>query len=99
MNYSLRFEPEAEADLQQSYDWYTQQRPALGIDFLEAVEGELQQLLVNPTALARVVGEARHWLMRRFPYVICYVVEGETVCVVAVFHSRRDPTAWQSRVT
>ncbi|MCO6454381.1 MAG: hypothetical protein J5I93_03615 [Pirellulaceae bacterium] len=40
----------------------------------------------------------RQTLVKRFPYVVCYVFEEDRVDVIAVFHGHRDPTVWTSRV-
>jgi len=35
--------------------------------------------------------------VRRFPFGVFYVLEGEAVVVLAVFHASRNPKGWQSR--
>ena len=45
----------------------------------------------NPLALAVVAGRFRRALLRRFPYSIYFVVEGDEVLVVGLFHSARRP--------
>jgi plasmid stabilization system protein ParE len=44
-----------------------------------------------------VYRQVRQTLVKRFPYVVCYVFEEGLVDVVAVLHGHRDPTDWQSR--
>jgi toxin ParE1/3/4 len=34
-------------------------------------------------------------MLKRFPYTIFYVVEGNTVFVLAVAHQRREPGYWR----
>jgi len=41
----------------------------------------------------------RRGLVRRFPYVIFYEFEGNTVTVYGVFHMSRDPDAWKQRLS
>jgi plasmid stabilization system protein ParE len=36
--------------------------------------------------------------VRRFPYSVYYVVEPSQIVVLAIFHGRRDPKQWRSRV-
>jgi len=38
------------------------------------------------------------FLLTRFPYGLIYLVEDETIVVVAVMHSSRDPIVWQRRL-
>ena len=47
---------------------------------------------------AKVRGEARRTVVRRFPYVLIYLGEPEHVEVIAVFRTSRDPAAQQERV-
>jgi plasmid stabilization system protein ParE len=47
---------------------------------------------------AAVLGDYRRALVRRFPYVIFYVVEAERIVVYAVFHCSQDPAKWKARL-
>jgi plasmid stabilization system protein ParE len=40
----------------------------------------------------------RRALTRRFPYAVYFSIEGETVVVVAVLSTARDPEEWQRRI-
>lgn len=39
----------------------------------------------------------RRWPLRGFPHGLLYVVEGDGILVLAVFHPRQDPVKWQLR--
>lgn len=97
MEYELIISPEAEADLTQSVSYYNSQRDGLGADFLACVEQTLGRIQSAPLAFAETHGTIRQTLVRRFPYVICYTIEGRSVHIVAVFHGHRDPTDWKRR--
>ena len=47
----------------------------------------------SPLACTVVAGRYRRGLVRRFPYSIYYVVEGDVVLVVGLFHSARRPAS------
>jgi toxin ParE1/3/4 len=89
--------PDAEADLNEAYRWYENQREGLGADFSLCFEESLEKVRRNPQIYPLVHKAVRRGLMRRFPYGLFYVVEEETVVVIGVLHARRDPTSWQSR--
>jgi hypothetical protein len=36
--------------------------------------------------------------MKRFPYGLFYVREGDLITVLACFHAKRDPAIWKERV-
>ncbi len=37
-------------------------------------------------------------MVRRFPYVVYYRIQGGRVSILAIQHGARDPSAWQSRL-
>jgi len=42
--------------------------------------------------------QLRRGIIRRFPSGIFYLIEDAAIVVVGVFHGRRDPRRWESRV-
>jgi plasmid stabilization system protein ParE len=51
----------------------------------------------NPQAFPVVHEQVRRALLRKFPYVLFYLVEAERIVVLACFHARRDPADWLRR--
>jgi len=97
MNYFLIIRPEAEADLSEAKEWYERQREGLGLDFVLAVEDAFARIRRMPLLHAEIYKRVRRTATRRFPYGIYYRFVEDTVVVVAVMHSRRDPRRWQER--
>ena len=97
MLFPLVIEPEAEDDLANAYHWYEDQCPGLGGEFLECVEEIFDRIRRTPEVHALTYRDVRQTLVRRFPYVVCYTFEADTVSVIAVFHGHRDPSDWKSR--
>jgi toxin ParE1/3/4 len=95
MSYPLIIEPEAERDLLGAFHWYESRRPGLGLDFLLRVQAVFDRISSMPELHAVVYKNLRQTLVRRFPYVACYLFEDDKVYVVAVFHGHRDPDAWK----
>jgi toxin ParE1/3/4 len=89
--------PEAEADLKQASQWYELQREGLGKDFLNHVEKIFDRISFSPEIHAITYRNVRQTLVRKFPYVVCYIFEQDRIDVIAVFHGHRDPTSWQLR--
>lgn len=54
MNWSVRFEPEADEEFRAAAGWYESQRQGLGADFLDSVDNALTQIVQFPRAGARV---------------------------------------------
>jgi plasmid stabilization system protein ParE len=98
MTYRLIIRPEAEAELAEAFDWYERRVPSLGADFLMAVDTVVNSILSNPLQHPAVYRSIRRALTRRFPYQVLFLVEGDVITVIAVFHGARDPKRWQGRI-
>jgi plasmid stabilization system protein ParE len=98
MNYRLIIRPEAELDLEDAFVWYESQDNGLGSEFVRAIDNCISSIGRNPMSYAIVYQEARQALVRRFPYIILYVVQEDTVFVIGFFHSKRNPNDWQERL-
>ena len=91
--------PEAEAEVQQAFDWYEEQSKGLGLEFLRAMEACLSGVTRNPLAYTVVtVPNVRRTVVRRFPYALFYLVDDEAIVVIAVFNVKRSPIDWLRRV-
>jgi len=78
-------------DISAAADWYHQQRPGLGSDFLSQVEICVALMLDHPEAFPRVESDVRRALVRRFPFSLYFRrLDSETIEVVSVLHQRRD---------
>ena len=99
MVYPLIVNPEAESDLAVASLYYEQQRTGLGREFLDCVDEVFAKLQANPWLFAETYKSVRQTLVRRFPFVVCYMIENGRVYVIAVFHGRRDPNSWKSRTS
>lgn len=91
-------QPEAEADLSEAFRWYEARRPGLGHEFLDEASHTFSRIAEKPLHNAVVYRASRRATLRRFPYVVLYVVRGERVFVLAVLHHRRNPTLARTRV-
>ena len=98
MNMPLVFEPEVANDVDRAYAWYEHERPGLGEELLAEVQTALDQIQESPQLHAVVYRDVRRALVRRFPYAVYYRIEPKRLAVIALYHAKRDPTRWRSRV-
>ncbi|MBI5603539.1 MAG: type II toxin-antitoxin system RelE/ParE family toxin [Deltaproteobacteria bacterium] len=98
MTREIVFRPEAESELIEAYEWYEGRQLGLGNDFLLCVEAALSSLQRNPALYPVVSKQVRRALIHRFPFGIYYLIDPERVVIISVFHARRDPNQWKSRV-
>lgn len=97
MSRSVVFRQQARREFDAAGDWYERERPGLGNAFLAEVDQALQMIASNPGAFPEMLDGVRKAVVKRFPYCIYFRVRGETIVVLAVFHSARNPAVWQSR--
>jgi plasmid stabilization system protein ParE len=98
MNLPVVLRSEARAEFDEAFDWYEQQRPGLGVDFVMRVQEVLDRISAMPELYEQVFQDVRRGVVRRFPYSVFYKVETDQILVLAIFHSKRDPSIWQARV-
>ena len=95
--YSVIFTQAARAELIDAQDWYEGEATGLGRRFRQAIDAFAQRMSDNPQQFPVVFKNVRRALLRRFPYSLFFVVEGDDLTVIACFHASRDPSHWQTR--
>ena len=78
-------------------DWYEGEAAGLGRRFRDAIDALARRLSYNPREFPIVFKNVHRALLRRFPYSLFFVVEGDNLLVIACFHAGRDPLQWQER--
>jgi plasmid stabilization system protein ParE len=68
------------------------------VDFLDELDRVVRLIKAYPLAFPEVELEIRRCLFARFPYSLIYGVDGETIVVIAVAHSHREPLYWIDRL-
>jgi len=88
---------EAQDEFDAAFDYYETQRPGLGAAFAGRVQDVFDRIAANPHLHALVFADIRRAVVARFPFFVFYRAEPARIQVIAVFHSRRDPSIWQAR--
>ena len=92
MSRAVDFSEEAGDDVSFAARYYAGMRPGLGGEFSDAVVDLAYELADHPRRGREIRPGVRQTVLRRFPYLIFYAVEGERLIVIAVISSARDPT-------
>jgi hypothetical protein len=82
--------------------WFDKQRSGLGDEFWQAVDAMLLRIEANPSGFARSEFateqiDIRFAVIRRFGYVIHFLVEADEAQIVSVAHGARKPGYWLRR--
>lgn len=94
----VRLRPEAKADIAAARSWYAEQRQGLDLEFRDELKATLERMRENPRAYAIVHAGARAAPLRRFPYLVFYLLDKRDVLIIAVIHGARHPAAWTERL-
>ena len=91
MSFGLVFKRLAEAEIAEAFAWYDRRGIDQGRAFLAELERVERFVKLNPLLYPKVEGDIRRANLRRFPYSMFYVVDGDIVAVLSCFHQHRDP--------
>ncbi len=81
----------ASADTDAAANWLDEQRPGQGRTFIDQLQRSLRLVAQYPECGQRVRGPLRRVLVHRFSYAVLYQHRHETIEIVAVFDTRREP--------
>jgi toxin ParE1/3/4 len=98
MSLRLILRQEAESDVAHAAKWYEQQRADLSLEFRAALDKTFAAIQDRPALHALVYRDVRRALVRRFPFAVFYIVQPDSVIVVAVLHTARNPRLWRNRL-
>jgi len=79
--------------LQDSFEWYEEQRLGLGERFLNQIDAAVTTVGNNPYLFPVKVGSYRQYVVSSFPFVIVYeyMPEKQLVYILHIFHTSRRP--------
>jgi plasmid stabilization system protein ParE len=88
----------AEREFDESIAHYESEREGLGLEFRAAIEKYFQRIADDPEWFPKVRGEVRRAVvLRRFPFVIHFLIEAERIVILSVFHTSREPEQLKHR--
>jgi len=96
MTAKLRVNPRVWDEVEEAILWYERQRVGLGMELAETVDEAFSDIVENPERwpLWQVDAPYRRRVLSRFPYAIFYTADPQTVRIVAVAHTKRQPGYW-----
>lgn len=98
MKMSVEFRPEAETESNEAFDWYEKEKAGLGSRFRDAVEEKIETIAQRPNIFPKIVDTRfRRAVLEKFPFIIIFALENNTIVVASVFHTSRDPIILRGR--
>ena len=89
----IRYTDPASDDLEESISYLREHAPAVVIDFADAVDKAISELLLNPYSAQETEKRGiRRKYIRRFRHSIFYMVEEDEIVILHIRHAaRRSP--------
>ncbi len=97
MSHPLIISDEAGEEIDEIYNHYEHRKIGLGEQFLTALERQLTRIKENPELYAVLYKRTRCGFLRRFPYVVYYRIDVDSIVVIAVQHGHQNPRDWRRR--
>lgn len=94
MSLRVRLKAGAASDLADAMAWYDAEQFGLGNEFLNAVDDTLRRVAAHPLLYRECRPGVRLAVLKRFPYLVFFVLDPEEIIVLACLHSRRNPRRW-----
>ncbi len=97
MSLKLEISDDAREEIDEIFALYEQRKLGLGEQFLSALVRQLTRIKENPELYAVLYKRTRCGFLRRFPYVVYYRIEVDSIVVIAVQHGHQNPRDWRRR--
>ena len=97
MTHRVVFTPSAKQDLREARDWYNADGLGLGKALLLDVLSATNRIASNPEQYAKIYGEVRQVILKRFLYVISFRIKNDQAEVLSILHGHRNPNVWKRR--
>jgi toxin ParE1/3/4 len=98
MSRIITFRLAAVKDSTDAFKWYEEQRLGLGGEYMLEIEAALARIKKNPEVPRLFYRQARKLKLKRFPFLVVYIVTPEEISIMAVFHCSRNPLILRRRL-
>jgi toxin ParE1/3/4 len=92
--FAAEVHPLAADEAEAAERWYRERNESAATRFRVELDRAVELIAERPEAAPPYVGNARRFLLRRFPFFVVYQVFNQRIRVVAVAHARRRPLYW-----
>ncbi|WP_310993524.1 type II toxin-antitoxin system RelE/ParE family toxin [Aequorivita marina] len=91
-DYHILIEEDAKFDIAEGYDWYSKISSTVSSDFLIQIKRTISYLKVNPFLFQVVYKDYRQVPIKKFPFVIIYKVDVQSIKIYRVFPTNTNPS-------
>jgi plasmid stabilization system protein ParE len=94
---NVRFLTVAQQEVHDAYEWFEERTDGKGLEFLDELDRVVRLIRSFPFAAVEIEADIRRSLLPRFPYAVVYGIDDQTLVVIAVAHTHREPRYWLDR--
>ena len=91
---SCRFLTPALVEIRDAAQLYEARVSGLGADFMDEVDATIERIIEFPEAWGMFGEQYRRCHLRHFPFSVIYLIQGDEILVVSLFHQIRPPRSW-----
>ncbi len=95
---SIKILAEASIDIKAITLWYKNISQSLAARFVSQLYDSFSKISSNPDAWFNVTKKVKRYRLSKFPYLILFFKEGNSIVVFAVIHEKRNPRTWKRRM-
>jgi len=95
---NLILQPYAIEDFNESVEYYLTISDGLKERFIKELDIAFEKIKKNPKLYPLFTDLVRKKLLSTFPYIIYYIYENNTISIIAIFHTSRNPQKLKSRI-
>ena len=98
MNYNVIVSDEALFDITETSFWYDGKEHGLAKKIQQEIKNSIAYLSKEPQTLQKRYKNVYIYFIKVFPYGIHYIIDKNTVKVIGVFHTSKNPKNWIGRM-
>ncbi len=91
MNFRLIIQDQAILEIKDAFEWYEEQKEGLGYEFINKIEDCYNNLSKYPERYSYINHLYRRIKTNRFPYIIIYEIDDNTVIIIRVRQLKQKP--------
>ena len=95
--YQLSVRILAQKDIQEIVDYYEEHAPTIVDRFLNSLYAEFDRIQTNPQISQKKYKQTSVSYVKGFPYGIHFFVQKNTIHILAILHTGRNPQIWETR--
>jgi len=93
----LIFTKTSDLEIKDTIDFYNSLQIELGDKFLVSLHEKLDKIITNPSAYSIRYKNIHCAKLNHFPFMVHFINEQDTIIVVGVIHTSRNPKHWKNR--